>query len=233
MNLPVKRPTEFSPALVDEERIIDCVATQVAMVRHKLGTEYGLEFMADTLRNALREGRQPLTNYTIEAAEKRGDEICDAALRTVYLELASRRLLERGPSGSLQIHADAAGGAVCIEMAVNTFPEWSPGHLQLLAFGERAIERAPVKRPQGHRWHDDWMRNIQICQLIRWVRHTFGLRATRSRASRRANRAPSAISIVVVALARANVLHISEGSVQNIWFGLSGEIVRSAYGDPS
>jgi hypothetical protein len=106
MNLPVKRPTEFSPALVDEERIIDCVATQVAMVRHKLGTEYGLEFMADTLRNALREGRQPLTNYTIEAAEKRGDEICDAALRTVYLELASRRLLERGPSGSLPIRRE-------------------------------------------------------------------------------------------------------------------------------
>ena len=108
----------------------------------------------------------------------------------------------------------------------------SPGHLQILAFGQRAIERAPIKRPPGHRWHDNWMRDIQICALIDWTHRTFSVRITRNRDSRRAKRAPSAISVVTAALARANVLYISEGSVHNIWFSLPGKIWRSTYGDP-
>ena len=97
-NLPMKRPTAFLPALADEEQMIDAVATQIAMVRYRLQKEYGLEFLPYVLRQGLREGRQPLTSMAIDAAEKDGDEICDAELRTVYLELSSRRLLTKSHS---------------------------------------------------------------------------------------------------------------------------------------
>jgi len=53
------------------------------------------------------------------------------------------------------------------------------------------------------------------------------VRPTRNRAARRANRAPSGISLVVAALAR-NDIHLNEASVQeNLWSGLPGELVRS------
>ena len=104
--------------------------------------------------------------------------------------------------------------------------------MQLLAYGQRALERAPHKRPPGHRWHDDWMRNIQICCLINWVCRTFGVQPTRNRAAQRAKREPSGISIVVAALAR-NKIYLNEASVQeNIWFGLPGELVRNVLAAP-
>jgi hypothetical protein len=183
---------------LDENRAINLAAGQIPMVRHRMEKEYSREWLETTLRKGLREGRLPLTIYAVHAADAGADEICDAALRTVFAEMAGGKL-----------------------------PEQGPGHLQVWAYGQRAVLRPPHKRPQGHRWHDDYMRDIQLCMLIVWACREFGVRASRNRAARRACRTPSGISIVVAALARNNI-HLNEGSLQqNVWFGLPGELVRA------
>jgi hypothetical protein len=185
------------PALVDEESMTDCVATQIAAMRPRFEKEFSLEFLATELRKGLREGRLTLVNHAVYAADA-GDELADAALRTVYAEMAGGVLSERGP-----------------------------GHLQVWAYGQRAVLRAPAKRPAGHCWQHNWMRDIWICDVIFSVWHTWGIRQTRNRYARGR---PSAVSIVTAALGRAKVVHLDEGRVQNIWLGLPGEIVRSARG---
>ena len=199
MTLPsVLLPT----AETDENRAINRIADVISMVRHRMEKEYSGEWLETALLNGLREGRLTLTNYAVEAANA-GDEIADAALRTVFAEMV------------------AAGGRL---------PEQGPGHLQVWAYGQRAVLRPPHKRPQGHRWHDNWMRNIQVCRLIDLACREFGVRASRNRAARRANRTPSGVSLVVAALARNNI-HLEEASVQeNLWFGLPGELVRGVLG---
>jgi hypothetical protein len=212
MKLPMKRPT-LSPALrLDEQRMVDQIAGWVKAVSHRLESkEYSREFLRDELQKGLREGRLTLTNHAVMAADK-GDEIADAALRAVYAEMQGA------------IHAATMLGG--------TVPKWGPGHLQISAYGQRAVLRAPNERGQGHRWHDGWMRNIQICRLIDAACREFGVRPTRNRASRRDDRAPSGISLVVAALAR-NKIHLHESSVQeNIWKGLPGELVRCILGAP-
>jgi hypothetical protein len=181
---------------LDEDRAIDRLADLIPMVRHKLKKEYSWEFLETELRKGLREGRLTLTDHAVQAANA-GDEIADMALRTVYAEMAGGVLPERGP-----------------------------GHLQVWAYGQRAVLCAPHKQ-RGHSWHDDWIRNIQICQLIDFACREFGVRPTRNRASRRANRAPSGISLVVAALDH-NGIHLTEANVQeNFWGGLPGELVRA------
>jgi hypothetical protein len=92
------------------------------------------------------------------------------------------------------------------------------------AYGQRAVQRDRHKRPPGRRWHDDLVRNIQICLLIGLACREFRVHPTRNRA---ANRTPSGISIVVAALAR-NDIHLNEVTVQeNIWLGPPGELVRA------
>jgi hypothetical protein len=195
--LPALKTSVRLPAGIDENRAIDRAAEWASMARHRMEKEYSREWLKTTLQKGLREGRLNLTILAIEAADA-GDEIADEALRTVYAEMAGGVLPQRGP-----------------------------GHLQIWAYGQRAILRAPHKRPQGHRWHDDWMRNIQICVLIVSACREFGVPPSRNRENRRSNRAPSGISIVVAALARSGI-HLYEASVQqNLWFGLAGELVRS------
>jgi hypothetical protein len=185
---------------IDEQRAIDRVSEWVATVRHKMEKKYSREWLETELRKGLREGRLTLAIKAVEAADK-GDEIADAALRMVYAEMAGGALLERGP-----------------------------GHLQVWAYGQRAVLRAPHRRPRGHRWHDDWTRNILICLLVELACIEFGARPSRNRAARRANSEPSCVSLVVAALAR-NGIHLDEVSVQeNIWFGLPGELVRGIIG---
>ena len=120
----------------------------------------------------------------IEAANL-DDEIADAALRAVFAEMAG------------------AGGKL---------PEQGPGYPQVWAYGQGAVLRDTHKR-RGHRWHDNWMRDIQICHLIVLACHEFGVRPTRNRAARRANSTPSGISIVVAGLARHGI-HRDESSIQ-------------------
>jgi hypothetical protein len=197
----MKTSTRLPTGKFDEDRAIDLVATiLIPMLLHQLTPEFSREWLKTTLQQKLREGLLDLTTLAVKAADA-GDEITDAALRTVYAEMA--------------------GGAL---------PRRGPGHLQIWAYGQRAILRAPHKRPQGHRWHDYWMRNIQICVLIVTVCRELGVHATRHRdhhSKSGATRAPSGISIAVEAFARSGT-HLHEASVQeNLWFGLAGEVVRS------
>ena len=169
---------------VDVPRAIDRIADWVSDKKHQLVKQFSLEWLETELRKGLREGRLTLTIMAIHAAEKHDDEIADAALRAVYAEMV--------------------GG---------TLPQRGPGHLQLAAYGQRAVLQAPLKRGRGQRWHDNWFRNIQICFLIELACREFGVRATRNRETRRADRHPSGISLIVAGLAR-NGLHIDEASVQ-------------------
>jgi hypothetical protein len=187
--------------LTDEPRAIDRVSTWVAILRHKLEKEYSREWLETELRKGLREGRLTLTIKAVEAADQ-GDELADAALRTVGGEL-QMPLLQR--------------------------QDLAPGHLQIIAYLQRVATRAPHKRPRGHRWYDDWVRNIDVCVLTVLACREFGVRPTRNRDSRRADKDPSGISLVVAALAR-NKIHLDEKSVQrHIWLGLPGELVRSTF----
>jgi len=82
------------------------------------------------------------------------------------------------------------------------------------------------------------MRDIVICQLVVLACQSWeDLRPTRNRAARRADSAPSGISLVVDALARAGIHRLAKGvprplneaSVQeHLWFGFAGELVRAA-----
>jgi hypothetical protein len=181
----------------DVPRAVERVALWVSMRRQVMEKQFSVDWLATELRKGLRAGRLTLTIKALEAAEKHDDEIADVALREVYAELIGGAIAERGP-----------------------------GHLQILAFGQRAVLRAPHQRGRGHRWHDHWMRNITICVWIELACREFGVRASRNRAARRANREPSGCSLVVAALAR-NEIYLDEGTVQqNLWFGLAGELAR-------
>jgi hypothetical protein len=201
--LPARAPRFLPLRVLDEQRMIDVVATWVEKVRHRLEKEFSREWLETALLNGLREGRLQLTIYAVEAADK-GDEICDAALRNFAAELQLPLLQGR---------------------------DLAPAHLQVITYLQRVARRAPHQR-RGHRWHDNWMGNIQICVLIDLACRVFDVRPTRhKRTAHRANRAPSGVSLVRDALARKGGRHLEEGSVQeNIWNGLPGEIVRGVLG---
>ena len=109
------------------------------------------------------------------------------------------------------------------------------------AYGQQAaVQQAamvPRKRRRGRPSYNALPRDIEICRLVIWACREFreeGVRPTRNRADRRAdlsprraNRAPSGVSIVVAALAR-NGVHLVESSVrEHVWFGWVGELVRA------
>jgi hypothetical protein len=192
-------PLPYPLAAADGPRAVERIAVWVSMRRQVMEKQFSVDWLATELRKGLRAGWLTLTIKAIEAAEKDDDEIADAALREVYAELIGGAIAERGP-----------------------------GHLQILAFGQRAVLRAPHQRGRGHRWHDHWVRNITICVLIELACREFGVRPSRNRAARRANQEPSGVSLVVAALAR-NGIHLDESTVQeNLWFGLAGELARGA-----
>jgi len=212
--LPARAPRFLPLRVLDEQRMIEIVATWVAKARHRLEKEFSREWLETAVLNGLREGRLPFTIHVVEAADK-GDEICDAALRDFAAELQTLLLQRR---------------------------DLAPAHLQVIAYLQRVARRAPHQR-RGHRWHDHWMRNIQICVLIDLACRVFDVRPTRHKltaeeaksaksrlASGKANRAPSGVSLVVGALEREG-RYLEEGSVQeHIWNGLAGEIVRGELG---
>jgi hypothetical protein len=191
-------PTLLPTLGLDERRMVEYVATWVGTVRHMLDKQYSGKRLEELLRQALREGGLTIAIKAVEAADK-DDEIADSSLRQVYAEMAGGTLAQRGP-----------------------------GHLQIWAYGQRAVLRPPNKRPRGRRWYDDWYRNLGICFLIAIACREFCVLPTRNRESRRDGRTPSGISLVVAALA-LNGIHIDEASVQrHIWLGLPGELARHA-----
>jgi hypothetical protein len=185
----------------DENRIIDCIDSVVLTIRRRIEKEASWEAIRNAIERLLRKGQLDFAVTTIALADK-GDEICDAALWNVF--------------------ADIVGGAL---------PERGPGHLQVLAYGQRAALRAPHERPpRGHRWHDKWMRNLLTCWLIFFVERDFGIGPSCNRGPKhdKRPRALSGISIVVAALARHGVELDATNVQENIWFGPAGDMVRNS-----
>jgi hypothetical protein len=191
--------TKLPATVIDEQRAIERVSIWVATLGPRLTKKYSREWLETELVSGLREGRLSLAEKAVEAADKKNDEIADSALREVGAELQTALVQGR---------------------------VLAPGHLQIVAYFQRAARRAPHKRPRGQRWYDNWVRNINICILVALACVEFGVRPTRNRAARRANKEASGTSLVVAALGR-NGIHLDEGSLQeNLWFGLPGELVR-------
>lgn len=187
------------PGELDENRAIDIVGEQFSMAPHgmRLDKEYSRELLQTELEEGLREGGYELAICAIKAADA-GNEIADAALRTIAREILGDAL-----------------------------PERKPGHVQVRAYGQRALDQPPHKRPRGRNRYDNLVRDIHICLFIILACREFGVQPTRNRIARRANRAPSGISLVVKALARHRNLHLDEASVQeNLWNGLPGALAR-------
>jgi hypothetical protein len=190
------------PALMDEKRMIDIVAVELARLRPRIEKEWDLKFLQQLLLNGLRSGRPEFARHTVQAAD-RGDEFAHSALRIVYFEME--------------------GGA---------FPGWGPWHVHIKEYAMRAVVHpdAPRRRPRGRRWVENWVRNNHVCLFVVWTCDKFDLHPTRNRSAHRADRAPSGISVVVTALAQAKIWHTNEAYVQeHIWRGLAGEIVREDF----
>ena len=181
---------------VDVPRAIDRIADWVSDKKHQLVKQFSLEWLETELRKGLREGRLTLTIMAIHAAEKHDDEIADAALRAVYAEMVGGTLPQRGP-GHLQLAA--YGQARCCKRRSNVVAG-SDGMILVPKYPNLLFDRAGMSR-------------------IRCARHSY-------RETRRADRHPSGISLIVAGLAR-NGLHIDEASVQeNLWLALPGELAR-------
>src|SRR6516162_4275658 len=204
MTLPTLVSARLPTGELNENRAIDIIGEWFSMAPHGtwLDKEYSRELLQTMLEEGLREGEYDLAKCAVDAANA-GNEIADAALRTIAREMLGDAL-----------------------------PERKPGHVQVRAYGQRALDQPPHKRPQGRNRHDNLVRNIQICCYVILACREFGVLATRNREERRAdrrygNRAPSGISLVVKALDRHGNLRLDEASVQqNIWFGLPGALAR-------
>jgi hypothetical protein len=86
---------------LDENRAIDCVAGWISTaaphgMEKKYGNKYGREWLQTELQDGLREGQLPVALYAVRLAEA-DDEICDAALRTVFAEMVGGAFPERKP----------------------------------------------------------------------------------------------------------------------------------------
>ena len=193
-------PPPYPLRVEDEREAIRRLTIDVARVRHMLTKEYGLERLETLIVEGLRAGRLSLAEKAVEAASK-GDRIADRALRGVGAELQMALLQKR---------------------------DLEPGHLQVIAYLQRASTRAPHKRKRGrYSEYDVWIRNIGICTLIRWACVAYGVPPTRAQESRRnQRRRPSGISLITAALTR-NKVHIEEATIQrHIWLGLWEEMIR-------
>src|SRR5262245_35515476 len=192
---PQTQMTRFGENSEAARQAIDQIVIWIEMVRHRLEKEFSLEWLETALLKGLREDRQPLTDLTIHAAEAGGDEICDRTLRRAFREQGS-----------------------------GTLPKQGIGYCQIWAYGLRVVERAPLERsPRGGRWHDNWMRNFQICMLVITACERFSVQPTREKKWH-----ASGINLVVAAFNRAGLECPSEESIQkNIWFNLPGELVRA------
>ena len=190
----------------DEQVAIEVHAAKLTRVRHMLEKEYSLERLESSLEDELRDGGLDIATLAVAAADK-GDPITDKALRQVGAELQIALLQKRG---------------------------LAPGHLQIIAYLQAAVSRAPnTRKPGRYGEQDTWSRNVSICVLVLLACAAFGVSPTRNIESRRAGRYPSGISITAAALA-INGIHISEATIQrHIWPGICGEIVRRMPDEPS
>jgi hypothetical protein len=183
----------------DEARVIECVANFVAIFCPRM-------FHKLTTPKFSREW----TETTIQRKLLEGG-----------LGLA-REAVEEARAGDEAFHS--ALMHVYVQINRGGFPE-QPGYLDIRTYGDGAILEGHKRHRPGH---DNWVRDAECCALIWYVYRQLrqhGISATRKQPPH-ANRGPSAISLVVAALAR-NGVHFKEAHVQkNIWEGLRGRLVR-------
>jgi hypothetical protein len=203
VRLPARTPV-FNTSLrlptggFDEARAIECVAIFCLRLLHKLTTpKFSREWTETTIQRKLLEDRRlDLAREAVKEA-KAGDEVFHSALMHVYVQINRGGLPEQ------------------------------PGYLDIRTYGDGVILQGPHKH---HRpGHDNWVRDAELSALIWYVARQlrqYGISATRKQEPRHANLNPSAISIVVAALALVGV-RVKELHVQkNIWEGLRGRLVR-------
>jgi len=193
---------------LDKDRVINCIAAFVSKMLHKLTPEYSHDWFETTVLKWLREDRSPFSARTVAAAES-GDEIADRALRRVFVEI-TRGELSSGPGQ----------------------------HLYVREYGEHAVLRGPCRHRPGRRLQDNFVRDPEMCALI-WeisrALHKFGIRPTRNPATMDKHSADaatmdkhSAISLLVAALASLGH-HFEEKTLQAIWLGPTGKLVREIF----
>lgn len=174
----------------------------VAAVRLVLDSlqENSSERLEATLKKLLREGELQVAVGVVRLADK-GDLIADKALLDVARELQTPMLQNQA---------------------------LAPGHLQVVAYLQRADLTAPRKRKPGRGECDLWYRNLLMCVLVTKACAWLGIRPTRNRGSRRAGRGLSGCSIVAEALTRVGIPISEDALQQHIWLGPWGEVVRGA-----
>ena len=184
---------------LDEKRAIDLLVTvAIPQALPRMESEFSRETLKIIVQKKLREGQLPFVTLTIRFADE-GDKICDEALQLVCAEMMSE-------GGRLR------------EQEAGWMPIWT--------YGQRRLVPHTHKYRPGRPRHGNLIRDVQICVLIVFACRWFRVPATRNRASRRPNSAPSAISLVVAALARCDSHHDESSVQENFWFGLPGELVR-------
>ena len=115
-------PPPYPLRVEDEREAIRRLTIDVARVRHMLTKEYGLERLETLIVEGLRAGRLSLAEKAVEAASK-GDRIADRALRGVGAELQMALLQKR---------------------------DLEPGHLQVIAYLQRAYPSVLCHRSADH-----------------------------------------------------------------------------------
>jgi hypothetical protein len=197
MTLPALASVRLPTGEFDEEAAIVWADALVSTTPFRLEREGGRRWLQDELQEGLWEGELDLALYATQLARD-GDEICDLALRKVGAKLQTLLLQRR---------------------------DLAPGHLQVIAYLQNVV-LAP-SRSRGRGWCDFLVRDVYICLCIETAHRELGVPATRNRWSKRAKRNPSAISLLMPALAKHHNIELSEKSIQeNIWYSALANRLR-------
>jgi hypothetical protein len=164
-----------------------------------------------------------MVNKVLPKLEMRRDEVREW-LRTLLRERLRRGLTDR----QLVVDAAWAGCKLSHDVVMTEFHElldvneMPPASLR--AYAARAGER---RFKPGSPWYEDFIRNLGFCILICVAGREFeqfGLNPTRNREQRR-TRQPSWCSLVRAGLER-NGIHLGEKTLENLWGGVYGQLVR-------
>jgi hypothetical protein len=115
-------PLDNPSAALSHSVIINRIGLRFALAAHAFRRDYSIEWLEDHLRDALRSGHLSIAVKAVEEAIRDNDALADKVLREVGAELQASALSR------------------C---------DLLPGHVQILAYTQRALTRAPLKRKPG------------------------------------------------------------------------------------
>ena len=104
------------PMLLDERRVVDAIAAQVAILLPKMRASH--ETLTSMLRERLHRGDLNITMKAVHAVEHEGDWLADSILRATYAEMRNRgepmsiELQSFGLKAVLRRRSGAGGGAI-------------------------------------------------------------------------------------------------------------------------